>query len=274
MSEELAETPEIEVATTETPEPSTEAVKTDDAPQADAGEAEAAKEQPKELSEVEKVKYAMQKRIDRLTAKAAELERSHIDAVEKLKQFEQPKSNAPREEDFETTEDYLKALGKHEAQQEIEAQKKAEAEANKNKAYEEKIAAKKAAFEAQEAEIRKVTPDYDETVQVLNEFVSTVNTQTQEFQVFRDVLMDSKNMPALSYELGKNPDLMDNLSKMSPVEIARTLFRMEYDIENRAKPQIQTQPAPPKPVSSTQKAHKSMDTKSGKEILEWAGIKY
>lgn len=266
MSEELAATPEIEVATTETPEPSTEAVKTDDV------QAEESKEQPKELSEVDKVKYAMQKRIDRLTAKAAELERSHIEAVEKLKQFEQPKSNAPREEDFETTEDYLKALGKYEAQQEIEAQKKAEAEANKNKAYEEKIAAKKAAFEAQEAEIRKVTPDYDETVQVLNEFVSTVNTRTQEFQVFRDVLMDSKNMPAISYELGKNPDLLDKLTKIPPVEIARTLFRMEYDIEKREKPQPQTQPAPPKPVSTSSKGGKSIEDMSYKELKKKMGL--
>lgn len=271
MSDELAVTPEIEAVVTETPEPSTEAVKTDDV-SAETPESDEAKEQPKELSEVEKVKYAMQKRIDRLTAKAAELERSHIEAAEKLKQFEQPKTNAPREEDFETTEDYLKAVGKYEAQQEIEAKQKAEAEATKNKAYEEKIAAKKAAFEAQETEFRKTTPDYDEAVQVLNEFVSTANTQTQEFQVFRDVLMDSKNLPAISYELGKNPDLMDSMSKMPPVEIARTLFRLEYDIEKREKPQTQTQPAPPKPVSSSSKGSKSIEDMSYKELKKKMGL--
>lgn len=271
MSEELAQVPET--VETQQPEPSNEAAKTDDAPQVEADEGgEPAKEQPKELTEVDKVKYAMQKRIDRLTAKAAELERSHIEAVEKLKQFEQPKSSAPNEDDFETTEDYLKALGKYEAQQEIEAQKKAEAEEIKNKAYAEKIAAKRAAFEAQEAEIRKTTPDYDEAVQVLNEFVSTVNTQTQEFQVFRDVLMDSKNMPAISYELGKNPDLMDKLSKSSPVEIARTLFRLEYDIENRAKPTTQTQPAPPKPVTNSSKTTKSLEEMSYKELKKKMGL--
>ena len=269
MSDALAATPEIEV-TTQTPEPSNEAVKTDDV-QTEAPEAEV-KEQPKELSEVDKVKYAMQKRIDRLTAKAAELERSHIEAVEKLKQFETPKSNAPREDDFETTEDYLKALGKYEAQQEIEAQKKAEAEALKNKSYEEKIAAKKAIFEEQEAEFRKTTPDYDEAVQVMNEFVSTVNTQTVEFQVFRDVLMDSKNMPALSYELGKNPDLMDKLTKLPPLEIARTLFRLEYDIEKRPQKQIETQPTPPKPVSSSSKGSKSLEDMNYKELKKKMGL--
>lgn len=271
MSDTLAEVPEIEVSTTETPEPSNEAAKTDDA-STDSPEGEEVKEQPKELSEVEKVKYAMQKRIDRLTAKAAELERSHIEAVEKLKQLDVPKSNAPREEDFETTEDYLKAVGKYEAQQEIVEKQKAEALAQKNKAYEEKVAAKKASFDAQETEFRKTTPDYDELVQVLNEFVSTVNTQTQEFQVFRDVMMDLNNLPAISYELGKNPDLLDKMVKMPPVEIARTLFRLEYDIEKREKPQTQTQPAPPKPVSSSSKGSKSMEDMSYKELKKKMGL--
>jgi len=214
----------------------------------------------------------MQKRIDRLTAKAAELERSYQESAQKLQAYEQPKSSAPNADDFETTEDYLKAVGKYEAQQEIEAQQKAEAESAKAKAYEEKIAAKKAAFEALETEVRKTTPDYDETVQVLNEFVSTVNTKTEEFRVFRDIMMDSKNLPALSYHLGKNPDLLDNLTKLPPVEIARTLFRIEYDIEKTPKPQTQNQPAPPKPVSGSSKGVKSIEDMSYKELKKKMGL--
>ena len=277
MSDELVETPAIEettvdqVETVETPDTS-EAQNTDVAAE---GEAEPQGQEPKkELSEVEKVKAAMQKRIDRLTAQKTNAERQFQDAIANLQKYEQPKSNAPKEEDFETTEDYLKAVGKYEAQQEIEAQKKAEAQDQANKAYQAQVEAKRAEISEKEAEIRKTTPDYDEKVAIVTEFIDGVDQNTVEFKTFRDVLFGMKNMPAISYKLGSDPDLMESMAKQSPIEIARTLFRLEYDLENAPKQNVKPVAAPPKPISSNSKGNRSLNDKSGSEILEWAGIKY
>jgi hypothetical protein len=65
-----------------------------------------------------------------------------------------------------------------------------------------------------EAELKKVTPDYDEKVSEVESSISLLTDKQKsstEFQVFRDMLFSSDNMPALTYELGKNPDLLDKM---------------------------------------------------------------
>ena len=274
MSDELAEVPAevtTDVQVSETPD--TSEVENKDV--AAEGEAEPQTEQPKqEPTEAEKVKYASQKRIDRLVAQKTALERQYQEAITKLQQYEQPKSDAPREEDFETTEDFLKAQGRYEAQQEIEAQKKAEAQENANKAYQAQMDAKRAEVEARESEIRKTTPDYDEKVAVISEFIEGVDQNTVEFKTFRDVLFGLKDMPGVSYKLGSDPDLLESMVKVPPIEIARTLFRLEYELEHAPKATAKPVAEPPKPLSSNSKGNRPLSEKSGKDILEWAGIKY
>lgn len=271
MSEELAIEP-VETVTdapaevTETPEPSE--AQTDETAEAPA---EAKEEQKPELTEADKIRHAMQKRIDRLTAKSSAAEQQLQEVMERLKQFDQPETNdAPKEDDFETVEDYLKAVGKWEAKQEAaKAEQEKTAQAQKQ-AFEAKMNAKRAEFEAKEAELRKTTPDYDETVQVLNEYVDGVDQKSAEFQVFRDVLMGSNDMAAMSYHLGKNPEILENLSKADPITIARTLFRIEYDLEKAPKPQPSVSPKPPRAVSSKSNATKSLAESSPEDIVKWA----
>lgn len=269
MSDELAEVPAevtTDVQVSETPD--TSEVENKDV--AAEGEAEPQTEQPKqEPTEAEKVKYASQKRIDRLVAQKTALERQYQEAITKLQQYEQPKSDAPREEDFETTEDFLKAQGRYEAQQEIEAQKKAEAQENANKAYQAQMDAKRAEVEARESEIRKTTPDYDEKVAVISEFIEGVDQNTVEFKTFRDVLFGLKDMPGVSYKLGSDPDLLESMVKMPPIEIARTLFRLEYELEHAPKQPIKQQSAPPKPVGGASNASKDLKKMSTEEFMAY-----
>ena len=277
MSEQaLAETPveNTDVETAEVVETEavkeaapSEAVKEDVSP---ADKKEGSNENKKELTEAEKIKYAMQKRIDRLTARSSDLERKYQDAIQNIEKFKtQPDNKAPKEADFESAEDYLKAVGKYEAEQEFAKQQKTKEAEAQQKQMAEKLNAKKAEFEAKEAEMRKVTPDYDDAVNLLNEYVSTADQNSAGFQVFRDVMMESNDMAAMSYHLGKNPDLLEEMVKMSPVQIARQLFRIEYELEKAPKPQTpKTVASPPNATSGKAKMSKSDDELSGRELLK------
>lgn len=268
MSEELAIEP-VETVTdapaevTETPEPSE--AQTDETAEAPA---EAKEEQKPELTEADKIRHAMQKRIDRLTAKSSAAEQQLQEVMERLKQFDQPKTNdAPKEEDFETVEDYLKAVGKWEAKQEFARAEQDKAAQTQKQAFEARMTEKRASFEAKEAELRKATPDYDDAVQVLNEYIETVDQKSPGFQVFRDVMMESEDMAAMSYHLGKNPEIVEKLSKSNPIEVARILFNLERDLKETPKKAAQVAPKPPTAIKA-QGVDKAEDLMSGKELLK------
>jgi len=256
-----AETPAVEAPS----EPSDD-VKSDE-PVNEGDKPEVKTEEKPELSELDKYKYATQKRIDRLAAQAQEAKKQAQEASERLKQYEQAKQETgPKESDFETTEEYLKALGAWEAKQEIAKAEHIRKQEETQKAFAERMQKRSAEVSAQEAEFRKVTPDYDDATQVLNEYVETADKSSQGFTVFRDVLMDMKDLPAVTYHLGKNPDVIESMMKMGPIDIARTLFRIEFDLENKTKQAIQPNPTPPSPVSGQQKTSKSLEQMDYKDI--------
>ena len=269
MSEGLAVEPvvnaETQVEAEKVAAPS-EAEKTD----AKSGDKPPVNENKTELTEVDKIKYAMQKRIDRLVASRSETERKYQELLDAQKRLEGEKvvGKAPQEADFKTAEEYLKALGKYEAEQEFTKQQKAQSEKQRQEAYLKTIEARRAEFDLKEAEMRKSTPDYDEAVSVVNEHIAAVDKNSVGFSVFRDVMMGSKDMAAMSYYLGKNPDVLESLASKDPIDIARTLFYIEKDLMDKApKQQQQQQPLPPKAVSGSPKAsNKSLHEMDYKEL--------
>ena len=274
MNDELDVTPvdaAIEaVAETETPETS-EAKKTDAPDSGDKPEKEAEKPEP---TEAEKVKAAMQKRIDRLTAQRSEAERRAREYEEKLKtSAPAQKDDAPKEADFETYEDFLIAKGKYEARKEYEAEQTQAKRQAAQEAQAKENAALRQKFEASEAEFRKTVPDYDDTVQVLNEAIGSVNHKSAEFQAFRETLLSSDNMPALSYHLGKNPDLLDEFQTMKPIQIVRKLIALELGMKAPEKKAATALPAPIKSPSGKGGFSKALDDMSPSEIDAWRRAK-
>lgn len=262
MTEELAITPAPETTPEAVVSTPSEEIKQDDAP--------TEKVETVELTEAEKIKAAMQKRIDRLTAKHSKAEKE-LEELRKLQQTVQGKKDgAPKPEDFETQEDYLISKGKFEAMQDYEKAENDRKKSEQEKAYQQKVSEKRANFDKLEAELRKTTPDYDEATKVFNEYLSDADPNTTGFQVFRDILMESPNMPALAYHLGKNPDILEKLPKMSVIEMARTLFVEEYKLLNapKASPK-QPLPEPPKPLGGSSKTSKSLEQMSPDELREW-----
>lgn len=228
-----------------------------------------AKENKPEPTEAEKVKYAMQKRIDKQTAKLADYERLLAEKEAVLLKAQPQQTNAPKEEDFATYEEYLKAQGRWEVVQEQKEAQQKQAQADRDAAYQKTMSERKAMFEEKEVELKKVTPDYDEKVGEVESTISLLTDSQKastEFQVFRDMLFSSDNMPALTYELGKNPDLLDKLLTMNPLQIARQIARLELQIENAPKQQHKPVTAPPTPISSGSKANKSVTEMSYKEM--------
>lgn len=233
------------------------------------GENQEAKEK-REPTEAEKVKAAMQKRIDKLTAKLYEQSRQR-EAQQAQQPIAKQDDGAPKEADFETYEDFLIAKGKHEAMKEF-AEKQAQAKKAEREAVQQaKLAAKSKEFDLKEAEFRKTTPDYDDAVGVLNEVISTVNQKSAEFGVFRDVLLSAPDLPALSYHLGKNPELIEKMLTMEPAQIAWTLIETAVGLKNKPKStqQAKTLPAPPKPINGKGKSEKSISAMSPRELTDW-----
>lgn len=272
MSEELA------IAPVETAEaPKAEAVETvkSETVKSDVETADKSAEKNKEPTEAEKIRFAMQKRIDRLTASRSEIERKYQELIEVQKKFEDKpavRQGEPKEADFKTAEEYLKALGKFEAEQEFSQKQAKEKQQRDHAAYQAKIEARRAIFDEKEAELRRSTPDYDEASAVFNEYVGSVDQSNPVFAVFRDVMMGMNDLPAVAYHLGKNPDVLEGLAKKDGIDLARTLFRIEYDLEKSPPAQRAKQsPKPPVEVKgAASKAKKDLSDMSPRELVKWA----
>lgn len=271
----LAEVPETETETqvevTETPETETSEPRQDDKPEGEtseeASQPEAKKEQKTELTEAEKIKYGMQKRIDRQTAKNAQMERE-IAELRALVEKSQPaqRNDEPQENQFETTEEYLIAKGKYEAKKEYEAAAaKAKKEAE-DREYAEKVTKIRQNFQAKETEFRKTTPDYDEAVEVVNDYLRLADKDSSHVAIFRDFVMESENPAPLLYHLGKDPDLIETMVEMSPIKFMKALAKLEEKLENAPKQTATKTATPPTPVKGTTTATKDISQMSYAEM--------
>lgn len=272
----LADAPEIEtvetqVNTNDTPETETSEPSTDANQEGEISESskavEAKPEQKQELTEAEKIKYGMQKRIDRQTAKNAQMERE-IAELRSLVEKSQPakQSDEPQENQFETTEEYLIAKGKHEARKEYEAANAKAKQDVEAREYNEKVAKIRQAFEVKETEFRKTTPDYDDAVSVVNDYIGTAPKDSMHVAVFRDFIMESDNPAPLLYRLGRDPEIIESMTEMTPMKFARALVRLEMELENAPK-QVATKTAtPPSPVKGTTSGQKKLDEMSYTEL--------
>lgn len=274
-NDNLAETPDTE--TTEVPETETEVKNKPDSSEGENKDAPTesddaeGKAEKKELTETEKVKAAMQKRIDRQTAQRFALQRQ----LDELRaQIPQPQKvdDAPKEADFNSYEDYLIAKGKHEAKKEYEAKISEAENAKIEKAYKERVEAGRQDFVIKEAEFRKAVPDYDDAVEVLNEAIQSSNHNSTGFQVFKDVMLAAPDLPALSYHLGKNPELIEELQKMEPAKLAWKLIETALGLK-KPKSESKQLPNPPKPLKEKGAPSKNLSGMSGKQVVAWLKAK-
>lgn len=194
-------------------------------------------------------KNRFQKRIDRLTKRAAEAERRAEAAEKKLTaQGKPPESEAvagteePEPDDFEDYNDYLDALTDYKAELKFaEKMKKAKPEEPKGDTeaadepeVERDIELEDATdylFDAF-ADYRAKHDDFDDVV------------QAADLKITRDMVVamaDTDDPAGIAYHLGKNKDEAARIAKLTPLAQAREIGKLEV-LLTQPKPEIKPTP--------------------------------
>ena len=240
----------------------------------DNGEEQDADEPEVELSadalefkeKLEKTKAAMQKRIDRQTAANRQRDEEISQLRKQIEGMNVPQDDSPKEEDFASYEEYMKAVGKHEAKKELEAQQREQLEAQRAAKEQEARAAKEKQYNERVEAFKAEKPDYAEKESLVEEVVGEAmrNGVTPTIQLMAEAVLESEAGARIVYELGENPDLLENLLTMSPYQAVRELVKLE------GKPVDIVKEKPlPKPIknnSGSTKAQKSVTRMSSEEF--------
>lgn len=190
----------------------------------------------------------VQKRIDKAVRAQREAEREReFWKQEALKgrpaPAETPKPQTvtePSEDDFQTHAEYVKALTKYTAAQAVEefraSQRTDSAKTQQAKALQD--------FVAKEQDFRAKTPDFDEVM------ADAADLQATD-AVIAEIVSSG---PELKYYLAKNPDEVERLNKLAPLQLAREVGRIEsrFTTSQEIKPaKTTTAPPPPNPTAKS-----------------------
>lgn len=269
----------VEAVEVEKPETVVESAET---PETDAGEKQQVVDKEPEVSpevkklveELKKTKKATQKRIDSLTYNVKLKEEEAQKLAAELQKYKPSEDAEPNENDFDTFEAYQEAVTEFRVDKKIkEIEEAARRQEYERKQAEVQQAAQKR-FETMEADFRKDTPEYDTNAKALMqrtaEIVAVKGQGNQTLAVMGNVLREIDGAPAIINHLGANPDMLDSLVDMSPVNAAFELFKIKQTLDSAPKKQAGSLPQPVTPVKSTGKTVK--DLKSG-SVLENLGLK-
>jgi len=185
--EEIVEEVETETAETETSEPS----------------------EPSPEKETD----GFQKRIDKATRKQRDAERDRDYWREQATIKPEPVAEKPPELEVKTLEDFEYDEGKYQAY----IFETARTQAQEDRANTDTQARQKA-FEAKEEKYSKVMPDYMEVTR------DTSVTLTKEMV---EIASSSDKGPELLYHLAKNPDISASIARLSLLDAAREMGRIE-----------------------------------------------
>jgi hypothetical protein len=231
-----------------------------DAESSEEGEAVEAKESEESEKQKPKKKGGWQRKTEKAEreAEAAKRELEYWKSVamknagdSKPEQKAEPKApvktdGEPDPDQFETHKDYVKALAKWEAKQIL---KERDAETEKSKLMSEQEKLVKAHLDREKSFAEK-TEDYREAVESIDDVMFPAYTQ--------QLLLESELGPELIYELAKNREMAERISKLAPLAASKELGKLEARIASRAsdetkkpEPKKQTQaPAPITPVGA------------------------
>lgn len=151
----------------------------------------------------------------------------------------------PKEEDFETHADYVRALAKHTYAEEKARDEQKSREAQAVNEYKAKVQA----HQARVAEFSKATPDY---AKVISEFIE--DHGDMRFSVgLEESILESELGPAVIFELAKNPEELNRINRLSLVGASREIGKIEERIlarkAQKPEPKLTTKaPPPPTPL--------------------------
>lgn len=232
-----------------------------------SGEDSTEKTTEAEKSEKEKKRNSVQERISEITRQRREAEAKAAELEARLKQYESANpqtEDEPTLADFDYNEaEYVKALRAYNQKQSTLAARQARAEEFKEEVERLKQQTQKATvetFQARSQDFAAEHADYYQTIQ---------SPGFQQSQATIQAVLNSDNGPALAYHLAKNPDLNDNINRMSPVQALMELGRIEAKLTQPVAPKTTSSPPPVKPVGKSATVDKDPDKMTPDEYRRW-----
>lgn len=214
---------------------------------ADAGENDESEDENKEVKAKKKGGY--QKKIDRLNAENEYLKSQLAKPAETKtasKEAVIEKTGKPKVDYFNTHSEYVEALTDWKIEQKSLAEK-AEQKKDELKSEQEK---QTATFQKKYDDFSKATEDFQETIDGVDDIRLSA--------VFEDAIISSEIGPQIMYELAKNREELERLSKLSPMfmlkEIGKIEARLEKSKETKTEVKTKTTNAPPPPKSLSSKS--------------------
>lgn len=142
--------------------------------------------------------------------------------------------DGPKQEEFETHAEWVKASVRFEAARMIEEEKQKE----QSKKWQEA-----------DAKFGQTKPDWDDAIEDLRDTVKTFTPKTHPgFHALDMALSSSEMSSALKYHLGKNTSELDRLAAMDPIQAVKELGKLEARLSEPPKPTKKPTQAPP-PIS-------------------------
>jgi hypothetical protein len=176
----------------------------------------------------------VQKRINELTRKVHEAEREAKFWREQhaAKQGATSSQDAPKpaRTDFASEDEYLEAMTDWKVEQRFNAHKQQTAAERENEAQAKHQSTRIELYQQRVAESAESMPDFAEVV-------GASEVPTAEHVL--ESILDSEYGPQLAYHLAKDPDAIQRLNDMSPLQAAREIGRLEAKF---GKPQSEQQP--------------------------------
>lgn len=210
-------------------------------------------EKPIEKPVEDKEKLANDSSLERIK------ERIRTDELERqltaLKPVEQPLGERPKIEQFNTLEEYDKAV---DSWAERKGMEKANQQFNNTQSQREQLAIKAAVMSRDVAARTKYT-DYDSVVSPLVPVIGSI-------PVLKEFIGESEMGSEVAYHLAKNPTMLEELTRLSPFAVGRQLLTLEMKLKTTPIINQTTAPDPIKPVGSRESIKPKLADLATKDI--------
>lgn len=225
--------------------------------------------EPQKDEEAERKQKGLSKRFSELTQQRREAEaraaRAEQEAEELRKRLEatakaEGGESAPKLEDFETYDEYNRAVARWEARETLRQEQKRLAEEQYRTVNEQKQAALQAEYQAKADIARTKYADFDAVA-----FRQDVPVS----QPMVDAILYSEMGAELQYHFGKNPEDAARIARMSPPEALLAIGRLEAQLQTQPAAKATSAPAPISPVNARAAAQKTPDEMTDEEYYAW-----
>jgi hypothetical protein len=223
-----AETGE-ESDTSETSDPSGEGETTGDS---EPPEGEGKNHAKKKIGKLTKENGRLQLELERLKASQAQ----PVTTSEPVKE--------PLQDDFEDYDDFQKAHTKWTVNEAIRQNDVSQREESAKQSSELKAKERKADFEERAGAFKETTEDFEEVARS-----PEMIRYYSDVPHVAEILEGNEKGPEIAYHLGKNPDVAIELARLSPLEAAVAVGKLEAKISKEPKPRAVTKA--PTPISPT-----------------------